>query len=217
MTRRQRIKRITAVAILLTAVLAATALYFDRRGRVLKEPIRLTSGFRLESAFRVPRKADYRISVYCSSPAEKTYLRKLLQGGNLIKVAVTAEGASVPLYLFPEPLFRPGIVSTAEWGNIVFGQNEAGQEIADFAGDPALHYRINCSVLRAVPELDQMHPRIRIELAPLDFKGDLLLSGLLIALSIASAAVALSGVIAYFIIQRRPNQAMEPTASRRTA
>ncbi len=125
MTRRQKCKRIAWISIIVFVVLAGTAIYIDRRARVLKVPIRLTSAFRVESAFRVPRKADYRISVYCSSSADKSYLRKLLQGGNLIKVAVTGDGALVPLYLFPEPLFCPGIVSTAEWGNIVFGQKEA--------------------------------------------------------------------------------------------
>jgi hypothetical protein len=217
MARRQKCKHIALISITVCVLLAATAVYIDRRARVLNVPIRLTSGFRVESVFRVPRKADYRISVYCSSSADKSYLRKLLQGGNLIKVVVRGDGVLVPLYLFPEPLFRPGIVSTAEWGNIVFGQKEAGQDIADFTGDPATHYRISSSVIRPVPELDQMHPTVRVELDPLDLKGDLMLVALLAALSIASAAIALAATIACVIIRSRPNQAMELTASRRTA
>jgi hypothetical protein len=101
------------------------------------------------------------------------------------------------------------IVSTAEWGNIVFGQNEASQDIANFAGDPAVHYRLSSSVIRAVPELDQMHPTVRLDLDPLDFKGDLMLISLLIPLAIACAALALAAtivyLIVYFIVLRRPN------------
>jgi hypothetical protein len=184
-------------------LLVGAATWLARSARVVEAPIRLSSGFQIESAFRVPRKADYRISVYCSSGAEKDHLRKLLQGGNLVQIMVSGNGDAVPLHLFPEPLFRPGIVSTAEWGNIVFGRDEAGQDIADFAGDPAQHYQITCLVLRPVVELDRMHPVLRVELDPLFLKGDLMLICLFYALAVVCAVVALAAAIHYFAARER--------------
>jgi hypothetical protein len=136
MTPRRTRKWLAIVFALVALLLVVAATWLGRSARVLEMPIRLTPEFRVQSAFRVWRKADYRISVYCSSPAEKEHFRKLLQGGNLVQITVSGNGDAVLLHLFPEPLFRPGIVSTDEWGNIVFGQNEAGQDIADFAADP---------------------------------------------------------------------------------
>src|SRR2546430_14652678 len=125
------------MAIILAAIaglLLTTAVWRIGRGSpVLSWPIRLVSDFGLQREFRVSRKANYRISVYCSPLAEQEHLRKLLQGGNLVRVALAENGTAVSLDYFPEPLFRPGIVSTAEWGNVVLGPYEAGQEIADFA------------------------------------------------------------------------------------
>jgi hypothetical protein len=203
MTARQRRKWLALTFASLAALLVATATWLAHSARVLETPIRLTPDFRIESAFCVPRKADYRISVYCSSSAAKEHLRQLLQRGNLVQIAVSGDGGAVPLHFFPEPLFRPGIVSTAEWGNIVFGQNEAGQDIADFAGDPAQHYKITCSDIRAVAELDQMHPVLRVELDPLFFKGDLMLICLFSALAVVCAVVALAAAIHYFAVREK--------------
>jgi hypothetical protein len=195
----RRTRKWLAIAFALVALLlVAAATWLGCSARVLETPIRLTPGFRVQSAFRVWRKADYRISVYCSSLAQKEYLRKLLQGGNLVQITVSRNGDAVPLHLFPEPLFRPGIVSTDEWGNIVFGQNEAGQEIADLAGDFAQRYEITCSIVRPVAVLDQMHPVLRIEPDPLFFKGDLMLICLFYALAAVSAVIAIAAASDYF-------------------
>jgi hypothetical protein len=141
------------------AVFASAAFWLYCSAHGLAVPIRLTSGFQSQITFRVVRKADYRISVFCSSSADKEYLRKLLLGGNLVSIAITRNGHGVPLNIFREPLFRPGIVSTAEWGNLIFGLEEVGQEIAEFAGRPGGRYQMTCKVIRPVKELDQMHPR----------------------------------------------------------
>ncbi len=195
----RRTRKCLSIAFALVALLlAAAATWLGRSAHVLKIQIRLTPDFRVQSGFRVWRKADYRISVYCSSPAKKEHLRKLLQGGNLVQIAVSRNGDAVRLHLFPEPLFRPGVVSTDEWGNIVLGQNEAGQDIADFAGDPAQHYEITCSVVRPVVELDQMNPVLRIDLDPLFFKGDLMLICLFYALAAVSAVIAIAAASHYF-------------------
>jgi hypothetical protein len=147
----------------------------------------------------VPRRAEYRISIYCSSSTEKEHFRKLLQGGDLVQIALSADGSAVPLQFFPEPLLRPDSISTAEWGNIVFGPNEAGQDLAGFAGVPSLAYRITYSVRRPVAELDRMQPTIRIRLDPQELEGDLLLVGLLAALSVGTAVIAIVAAIYYFI------------------
>ena len=187
-----------------------------RSNRVLWWPIHLSTDFRLQQEFRVWRKADYRISVYCSASADQEYLEKLLQGGNLVQIAVAENGTAVSLSLFSEPRFRPGIVSTDEFGNIVLGGNQVGQDIADFAGDPAKHYTITCSGIRSTPELDQMHPKLTIALDPLEGKSDMGLTLLLWLAAAASAIVALVAAIIYVSIRKKqPNQSLEPTAGRR--
>ncbi len=170
---------------------------------LLSWPIRLVSDFRLEQEFNVWRKASYRISVQCSPLAEQEHLRKLLQGGNLVQLALVENGTAVSLDYFPEPVFRPGIVSTAEWGNIVLGPGEAGQDIADFAGDPRKHYRITCSAIRFVPELDQMHPRLIIALDPLEEKGDMVLNLFLVLATAALLLLALIAAVIHIVVQKR--------------
>jgi hypothetical protein len=175
----------------------------QRSERVLSWPIRLSTNFRLQEQFRVWRKADYRISVYCSVAAEQEHLVKLLQGGNLVQVAITENGTAVSLHFFPEPLFRPGIVSTDELGNVVLGGGEVGQDIADFAGDPAKHYTLICSTIRSVPELDQMHPRLNIALDPLEGKSDMGLILLLWLCAALSVILALVASVMYVAVRKR--------------
>jgi hypothetical protein len=186
--------------------------------RVLSWPIHFSSDFRLQQDFRVWRKADYRISVYCFASADQEHLKKLLQGGNLVQITLGENGSAVSLYLFPEPRFRPGIVSTDEFGNIVLGGDKVGQDIADFAGDPAKYYTITCSAIRSAPELDQMHPKLTIALDPLEGKSDMGLILLLWLAAAVSAIVALVAAIIYASIRKKqPNQSsLEPNAGRCT-
>jgi hypothetical protein len=102
----KRTKWIGCAFLVLTAVFGSAAFWLNYSAHVLAVPVRLTPGFQSQVAFRVVRKADYRISVFCSSSADKEYLRKLLLGGNLVSIAVTRNGDALPLYLLPEPLFR---------------------------------------------------------------------------------------------------------------
>ena len=201
MTARQKRMWIGSASGLLTIVFILTAMWIDRCGRGVSWPIRLTSEFRSQFGFQLPRKATYRVSVYCSSAAEKEYLRKLLEGGNLVKIAITGNGSPVALHFFAEPMFRPGGFSTAQWGNIVFGPNETGQDLAVFDGDPAVKYLITCSVIRPVAELDQMQPRLVVRLDPLELKGDLMLIGLLYPLAFVSGVIALVASI-YYVADR---------------
>ena len=174
-----------------------------RSDRVLSWPIQLSTDFKLQQEFHVWRKADYRISVYCSVLAEQQHLIKLLQGGNLVQVALAENQVPVSLDYFPEPVFRPGIVSTDELGNIVLGGDKVGQDIADFAGDPAKHYTITCSTIRSAPELDQMHPKLTIALDPLERKNDMGLILLLWFAACASAIAALVSAVIYVAIRKR--------------
>lgn len=212
-------KRIAYVFGVLTAVSIICSVWVIwRSNRVLSWPIHLSTDFKLQQHFRVWRKADYRISVYCLGSADQAHLRKLLEGGNLIQITLAENGTSVSLHLFPEPRFRPGIVSTDEFGNIVLRGHKVGQDMADFAGDPAKHYTITCSVIRSAPELDQMHPKLTIALDPLASKSDMGLILLLWLAAGASAIVALVATIIYVSIRKkRPNQLLEPTAGRRNA
>ena len=66
-------------------------------------------------------------------------------------------------------------------------------------------------------ELDQMHPALRVELDPLFLKGNLMLICLFYAVAVVCAVVALAAAIHYFAAREKPNQAIELTASRRTA
>ncbi len=174
-----------------------------RSNRVLSWPIQLSTDFKLQQEFHVWRKAHYRISVYCSALAEQQHLKTLLQGGNLVQVALAENQAAVSLDYFAEPVFRPGIVSTAEWGNIVLGGDKVGQDMADFSGDPAKHYIITCSTIRSAPELDQMHPKLTIALDPLEGESDMVLNLLLWCAAAVSAIVALVSAGIYVAIGKR--------------
>jgi len=191
------------LAILAGLLLAIAVWGIGRGNRALSWPIRLVNNFTLQRQFHVWRKAHYRISVYCSSSAEQERLRKLLQGGNLVQVRLAGNGTEVSLDYFPEPLFRPGIVSTAEWGNIVLRPDEAGQDIADFSGDPATYYQITCSTIRSVPQLDQMNPKLTIALDPLELKSDMGLNILLFLATAVSAILALVASVVYVSISQR--------------
>ena len=174
-----------------------------RGDRALSWPIQLVNKFTLQRQFDVWRNARYRISVYCSGSAEREHVRKVLQGGNLVRVELAENGTAVPLDYFPEPLFRPGIVSTAEWGNIVLGPDEVGQDIADFSGDPAKHYQVTCSTIRSVAELDQMYPKLVIALDPLEGKGDMFSNLFLLVATAAAAILALVASVIYVAIDKR--------------
>jgi len=141
--------------------------------------------------------------VYSSSSAEQEHLEKLLQGGNLVRVELTESGTAVPLDYFPEPLFRPDITSTDEWGNIVIGPDEVGQDIADFSGDPAKHYHVMCRTIRSVPELGQMHPRLVIALDPLEGKVEMVSNLFLLIATAAAAILALLASLIYVALHKR--------------
>ena len=203
-------------AILTAFSIVSSAWVIWRSNRVRSWPIRLSTDFRLQQEFHVWRKATYRISVYCFASADQEYLKKLLQGGNLVQIALAENGTAVSLYLFPEPRFRPGIVSTDEFGNIVLRGDEVGQDIADFTGDPAKHYTITCSGIRSAPELDQMHPKLAIALDPLEGKSDMGLIGLLWVAAAACGIVALVAAIMYVLIRKKSlTNSPDPTAGRR--
>ncbi len=198
----------------LTALMLATTAWSIGRGdRTLAWPIQLRDNYRLQRQFHIWRNGRYRISVYCSSSPEQERLKKLLQGGNLVKVDLKENGIAVLLDYFPEPLFRPGIVSTAEWGNIVLGPNEVGQDIADFSGDPSKQYEITCSTIRSVPALDEMYPKLVIRLDPPELQRDLEVNLSLQLGIVVSAVFALVASIIYVSIRNpKPNQSLQPTA-----
>ena len=75
------------------------------------------------------------------------------------------------LHSFPEPVFRPGVVSTAEFGNLGFAQDWISQDIADFTGDPGKLYTITCSVIRPVAKLSSTRPTLIVGLDPLEIEG----------------------------------------------
>jgi hypothetical protein len=193
-----------AFALLVPLSIISSGWVMWRSNRVLFWPIQLSTDFKLQQEFHVWRKANYRISVYCSALAEQQqHLKKLLQGGNLVQVALAENQIPVSLDYFPEPVFRPGIVSTDEWGNIVSGGDKVGQDIAAFAGDPAKHYTITSSTIRSAPELDQMHPKLTIALDPLEGKSDMGLILLLWFAAAASATLALVFAVIYVAIRKR--------------
>jgi hypothetical protein len=105
----------------------------------------------------------------------------------------------------PEPRFRPGIVSTDEFGNIVLGPREVGQEIAVFTGNPREQYEITCSTIRSAPELDKMSPKPTIALDPLEVEGDMVSNFVLLVATAALAALALVAAVIYISIPKKPS------------
>src|SRR4051794_40486499 len=95
-----------AFALLIPLSIIGSSWVMWRSNRVLSWRIQLSTDFKLQQEFHVWRKADYRISVYCSALAEQQHLKKLLQGGNLDQVALAENQVPVSLHYFPEPVFR---------------------------------------------------------------------------------------------------------------
>lgn len=177
--------------------------WFGPAQEALVTPINLQPRFSLTRTFRVPSKASYNIELRCarSLPFEK--LKKLLQGGNVVSISLLEDRAPVALYPYPEPVFRPGIVSTAEDGNLGFARDWISQDIASFHGDPNKLYTITCSVIRPVEELSSTHPTLIVQLAPIEIESGAF--GIFLLYATAALFFIMSGVlwIIFFCLRYR--------------
>src|SRR4051812_320405 len=139
-------------------------------------------------------------------------LHKILQGGNCFKVDLTERGAPVKMYRFSEPVFRPGIVSTDEDGNLGFAEDSISQDVGVFTGYPKKAYTITCSVIRPVDELVSTHPTLIIGLDPLEVEGRVIGSFIMFAAALLS--FVLSGVLgAIFLFFRHRARRLTMVAS----
>jgi hypothetical protein len=154
-------------------------------------PIPLQSGFSTLQEFHVRSKAQYRIELRCSRTMPFEQLKHALQGGNLIAVTMSENGAPIQLRYLAEPRFRPGIVSTDEFGNLGFAQAWISQDVAVFAGDPQRLYKLSCSVVRPVAELTITSPTLIVALDPLEVEGGAVATFLLLIVAVLFGIVSL--------------------------
>lgn len=96
-------------------------------------------------------------------------LKNILRGGNLLSISLLENGIPMPMYYFPNPVWRPGIISSLnEDGNLGFAGGWISQDMADFHGDPKKLYTIECSVIRPIDELRSTHPILIVGLDRLE-------------------------------------------------
>jgi hypothetical protein len=199
-------------------ILIATVFWVDRGQEPLSCAVDLRHDFSVTRAFRVAADAAYRIEIRCSRNMPFEKLQKILQGGNLISITLSEDGTPVQLQYFPEPVFRPGVVSTAESGNLGFAQDWISQDIADFRGHPNKMYTITCSVIRPLEELRSTRPTLIVGLDPLEIKGRAFGSLLLFAAALLCFILSAVFGAAFLFVRRRaktrPNQSLQPTSGR---
>jgi hypothetical protein len=113
----------------------------------LSVQIPLKSGFSTTREFHVPAKAHYRVELCCSHAIPFEQLKRVLRGGNLVGIDMRESDTPMQLrYFSGQP---PALGFAREW---------IRQELAVFAGHPALPYTINCSVVREISELAVTDP-----------------------------------------------------------
>jgi hypothetical protein len=196
-------------------ILIATVFWVGRGQEPLSCAVDLRPDFSVTRTFRVSAEARYRIEIRCSRNMPFEKLKKVLQGGNLISITLAEDGTPVHLQYFTEPVFRPGVVSTDEFGNLGFAQDWISQDIADFPGHRAKIYTITCSVIRPVEELRSTRPTLIVGLDPLEIEGRAFGSLLLFAAAFLCFVLSVVFGAAFLYMRRRaktrPNQSLQPT------
>ena len=197
------LKWVSFVFLAIAVGLAGWIFWISRAGDAISFPVPPRSGFSITRQFRVPAKREYRIELRFSRSMEFERLRKLLQAGNVVKIALLQNGDAVKMRYFKEPRFRPGIVSTEEDGNLGFAEDWISQDIADFTGYPGKLYSITCLVVRPIEELSVTNPTLVVALEPLEVEGGAVLSALLLGGALLSAVLAIILGIVYYFLRRR--------------
>jgi hypothetical protein len=209
------VKWSAALFAVLTVTCIVATFRISRSGDVLVLPITLDSGFAKTCEFHVPQQAKYRIELRCSRVIPFEQLRQALHGGNRVAISLSENGVGSDLHNLPQP------VLDKDFGNLGFAQSWISQDIAVFAGDPHKSYKIGCTVVRPLPELNVTKPTLIVGLDPLENEARAMGSFLLLAAGGLCAVVALLLANLYFWMRRRarprPNQSMQPTAGRSDA
>jgi hypothetical protein len=186
--------------------------WISRSGDALVLPIPLNSGFATSHEFHVPQRAKYRIELRCSRVIPFEQLQRALHGGNRVAINLSENGFSSDLHHLPEPILDK------DFGNLGFAQSWISQDIAYFAGEPDKSYKIDCTVVRPLPELNVTRPTLIVGFDPLENEARAFDSFLLLAAGVICAFVALLLALLYLWMRRRarptPNQTIQPTAGR---
>ena len=169
----------------------------------LSVEIPLQSGFTTTHEFHIPSKARYRIELRCSRTMPFDQLKRALEGGILVSITMSDNGAPMQLRYLAEPHVRPGVLSSAGTGNLGFAQAWISQDIAVFAGYPERLYKLSCSVVRPVPELAITKPTLMVALDPLEVEGAAMATSLLLVGAIVFGVVSLVLSVLYLSACRR--------------
>jgi hypothetical protein len=186
------LKRLAAVflALFVACLFAIGWVVFEGRDAV-SVPISLQNDFRLAQEFQVHSNAHYRIEVRCARTLPFDQLKQLLQGGNLVEIRLTENGAPVSLRYF------------SVFGNLGFAADYISQDVAVFAGHTHRRYALSCSVVRPISELRSTSPTLVVGLDPLAVEGGALLSALLSAFALFFGVVSLVLWAVYLLRVRR--------------
>ncbi len=189
------------ILFLFGVVLTLAAKRIDINGVVLRVPLAQTPDTAARQ-FTVPIQAQYRIGVECSRNLPFETLKNLLQQGNLIQVQLRRGSVPLSLNYFAEPQASESADSSAQLGNLNFGKNTVGQDIAYFSGSPGEKYEVSYSMMRPLGAIDKSSPTLIIYLDPRQAMLRGTVSTVILILSYIfwfSAAVAL---IAHFLSLR---------------
>lgn len=110
------------------------------------------------------------------------------------------------MYYLPEPVFRPGIVSSEEFGNLGFAEDWISQDIAEFTGDPSKIYTITCSVIRAIEELNATRPTLLVGLGPIETEERAVGCAMLLAAALISGLLSFIFGLVSLYLRRRANR-----------
>ena len=186
--------------------------WISRSGDALLLPIPLDSEFATSREFHVPQRAKYRIELRCYRVIPFEQLQRALHGGNRVAISLSEDAVASDLHHLPEP------VLDEDFANLGFAKSWISQDIAVFTGDPDKSYKIDCTVVRPLPELNVTKPTLIVGFDPLENEARTFGSFLLLAAGVICAVVALLLAALYFWMCRRarprPNQTLQPTAGR---
>jgi hypothetical protein len=128
------------------------------------------------------------LELRCSRTIPFEQLKQVLQGGNLVSIDMRESDAPTQLRYFPGQ--SPALGFAREW---------ISQDLAVFAGHPALPYTLNCFVVRPISELAVTDPTLIVALDPLEMEGGALATSLLLLAAVVFGIVSL----VLFVLYRR--------------
>ena len=188
--------------LLVGAVMIVVGKRIDTSGIVLRVPLEQSSETKTHE-FTVPITAQYRVGVECSRNLPLERLEPLLRQGNLVEVGLHSGPAPVTLNYFPKPQMSQSADSSAQLGNLNFGEHTVGQDIVYFNGSRGEKYEVSCTVIRPLGELSGTNPALIVYLDPGQEIPRGFLSVAILITGYAFLALSIAWGIYHFLLRQR--------------